>query len=104
LNKEYNALLMRLVHSVQLSVESAARMNPFMNCLLSIWVQERITLNHLPKAKYYGRKAWGRSTQSLRMRGDMGEESKYTTEVLAKDMEMMFDDVLGSSVGKIFVM
>ena len=63
----------------------------------------QITLNPLPKQQDYGRKAWGHSTQSLRMRGDP-EESKYTTEVLAKDMEIMFSDVLSSLVGKILVM
>jgi len=63
-----------------------------------------ITLNPLPKQRDYGRKAWGRSTQSLRMKSDMEEESKYTTEVLARDMELMFDDVLSSMVGKIYIM
>jgi len=64
----------------------------------------KITLNPLPKKKEYGRKAWGRSTQSLNMQPGSEEESQYTTEVLARDMELMFDDVLSSSVGKIFVM
>lgn len=63
----------------------------------------RITLNPLPKQQGYGRKAWGRSTRSLNLRGD-AEETKYTTEVLARDMELMFDDVLSSMVGKILVM
>jgi hypothetical protein len=63
----------------------------------------RIELNPLPKKQEYGRKAWGRSTQSLNLRGDE-EESKYTTEVLARDMEIMFSDVLGEMVGKILVM
>jgi hypothetical protein len=31
-------------------------------------------------------------------------ERKNAAEILARDMEMMFDDVLSSSVGKIFVM
>jgi len=64
----------------------------------------KITLNPLPKKKEYGRKAWGRSTQSLNMKPGNEEESQYTTEILARDMELMFDDVLSSSVGKIFVM
>jgi hypothetical protein len=63
----------------------------------------KIELNPLPKKQEYGRKAWGRSTQSLNLRGDE-EESKYTTEVLARDMEIMFNDVLGELVGKILVM
>jgi hypothetical protein len=63
----------------------------------------QIKLNPLPKKQEYGRKAWGRSTQSLNLRGDE-EESRYTTEVLGRDMELMFDDVLSSMVGKILVM
>lgn len=64
----------------------------------------QITLNPLPQQKEYGRKAWGRSSQSLRMTPGAEEESKYTTEVLARDMEIMFNDVLGELVGKVLVM
>lgn len=64
----------------------------------------QITLNPLPKEKVYGRKAWGRSTQSLRMTPGGEEDTKYTTEVLANDMEILFNDVLGELVGKILVM
>ena len=62
-----------------------------------------VTLNPLPVSKEYGRKAWGRSTQSLRT-GNIGDEAKYITETLAHDMEIMFSDVLSSLVGKILVM
>lgn len=64
----------------------------------------KITLNPLPQQRDYGRKAWGRSTQSLRLQPGAEEESKYTTEILARDMELMFGDVLSSLVGKILVM
>jgi hypothetical protein len=64
----------------------------------------QITLNPLPQKQDYGRKAWGRSSQSLRMTPGAEEESKYTTEVLARDMEIMFNDVLGELVGKVLVM
>lgn len=62
-----------------------------------------IKLNPLPKSQGYGRKAWGNTTQSLNLRGD-NEEAGYSTEVLARDMELMFDDVLSSLVGKVLVM
>lgn len=62
-----------------------------------------VTLNPLPMKKEYGRKAWGRSTQSLRM-GDIGNEAKNITEILSHDMEILFSDVLSSLVGKILVM
>jgi hypothetical protein len=63
-----------------------------------------IKLNPLPKQKDYGRKAWGRSTQSLRLQPGAEEETQYTTEVLARDMEIMFGDVLSELVGKVLVM
>ncbi len=64
----------------------------------------KITLNPLPKLKDYGRKAWGRSSKSLRLHPDAGDEAAYTTETLARDMEIMFNDVLSSMVGKVLVM
>lgn len=64
----------------------------------------RIELNPLPQKQSYGRKVFGRSSQSMRMAPGAEEESKYTTEVLARDMEIMFNDVLGELVGKVLVM
>lgn len=63
-----------------------------------------ITLNRLPKRVDYGRKAWGRSTQSLRLGTEAEKDTQYTTEVLAHDMEIMFSHVLSSMVGKIYIM
>lgn len=63
-----------------------------------------ITLKPLPKQQDYGRKTFGRSNQQLRLQPGAEQESQYTTEVLARDMELMFDDVLSSLVGQILVM
>jgi len=63
-----------------------------------------VTLKPLPKQQDYGRKAWGKSTQTLKLKPDAEEESTYATEVLGRDMELMFDDVLSSLVGDILVM
>ena len=63
----------------------------------------QITLNPLPQSQGYGRKAWGRWIRHLIMRLDP-EEVKYTTEILARDMEIKFGDVLSSIEGKILVM
>jgi hypothetical protein len=104
LNKEYNALFNAI--GTQRSSRAGQIKRPY-EFFYEIFAQYlgtgQITLNPLPKQKEYGRKAWGRSTQSLRLRGNE-EESKYTTEVLANDMEIMFSDVLSSLVGKILVM
>lgn len=63
-----------------------------------------VTLKPLPKEQGYGRQAWGKSTQSLRLQPGADEDSTRATEVLGRDMEMMFDDVLSSLVGDILVM
>jgi hypothetical protein len=63
-----------------------------------------ITLKPLPQKHDYGRKAWGHSTKSMTLQPGAEEESTYSTEVLGRDMELMFDDVLSSIVGKILVM
>jgi len=63
-----------------------------------------ITLNRLPSKVDYGRKAWGRSTKQLRLGPEAVKDTEYTTEILARDMELMFSDVLSSMVGKIYIM
>lgn len=105
LSKEYAALFNAI--GTQRSSRAGEIKRPY-EFLYELFAQYlgtgNITLNPLPKNKEYGRKAWGRSIQSLNMRPDSEEESTYTTEVLARDMEIMFSDVLGSLEGKILVM
>lgn len=104
LTKEYNALFNAI--GTQRSSRTGQITRPY-EFLYELFAQYlgtgKITLKPLPKQQGYGRKAWGRSTQSLNLRGDE-QESQYTTEVLARDMEIMFSDVLGELVGKILVM
>ena len=104
LRGEYNALFNAI--GTQRSSRTGQITRPY-EFLYELFAQYlgtgQVTLNPLPKQQDYGRKAWGSSTKSLRLRGDE-EETKYTTEVLARDMELMFDDVLSSMVGKILVM
>lgn len=105
LNKEYAALFNAI--GTQRSSRTGQITRPY-EFLYEMFAQYlgtgEIKLNPLPKQKDYGRKAWGRSTQSLRLQPGAEQESQYTTEVLARDMEIMFDDVLSSLVGKILVM
>ena len=104
LNKEYNALFNAIGTQRSSRKELIKRPYEFFYEMFAQYIGTgHITLNPLPKQQGYGRKAWGRSTQSLNLRGDE-EESQYTTEVLGRDMELMFDDVLSSLVGKILVM
>jgi hypothetical protein len=49
---------------------------------------------------------WGTPTKYLNIKPEFRDESERAsaTDMLANDMGYMFDDVLSSSVGKIFVM
>lgn len=66
----------------------------------------KITLNPLPVNLGYGRKAWGTPTKYLNIKPQYrdNKERAYAAEVLAADMEVLFNSVLSEAVGKIFVM
>ena len=102
---EYNALFNAIGTQRSSRANKITRPYEFLYELFAQYLGTgKITLNPLPQEKGYGRQAWGRHTKSLNMRHDMKDESTYTTETLARDMELMFDDVLSSLVGKILVM
>ena len=103
--KEYNALFNAIGTQRSSRNNQITRPYEFMYELFAQYLGTgKITLNPLPKKQGYGRQAWGKSTKELRMQPSMHDESEYTTEVLARDMELMFDDVLSSLVGKTLVM
>jgi hypothetical protein len=105
LNKEYTALFNAIGTQRSSRTGQIARPYEFLYELFAQYLGTgQITLNPLPKSKEYGRKVFGRSTQSLRMTPGAEEDSQYTTEVLARDMEIMFSDVLSELVGKVLVM
>ena len=66
----------------------------------------KVTLNPLPTNLGYGKQAWGTPSKYLNIKPEFRDENDRAdaTAILARDMEYMFDDVLSSSVGKIFVM
>jgi hypothetical protein len=66
----------------------------------------KITFNPLPTNLTYGRKVFGNPTKYMNIKPEFRDEGErqQAAEILARDMELMFDDVLSSSVGKIFVM
>jgi hypothetical protein len=65
-----------------------------------------VSFNPLPNNLGYGRKAWGTPTKYINLKSEYNNDSdrKEAANQLANDMGFMFDDVLSSSVGKIFVM
>jgi hypothetical protein len=105
LSKEYNALFNAI--GTQRSSRTGSIVRPY-EFLYELFAQYlgtgNVTLKPLPQQQDYGRKAWGRSTQSMRLQPGADKDSVYTTEVLARDMELMFDDVLSSMVGEVLVM
>ena len=107
LTPEYNALFNAI--GTQRSSRSNEIRRPY-EFLYELFAQYlgtgKITFNPLPTNLGYGRKAWGNPTKYMNLKREYNDEDtrKEATEILARDMELMFDDVLSNSVGKIFVM
>ena len=107
LTPEYNALFNAI--GTQRSSRSNEIKRPY-EFLYELFAQYlgtgKITLNPLPTNLGYGRKAWGTPSKYLNIKPKFRDENDRAeaTDMLANDMGYMFDDVLSSSVGKIFVM
>jgi len=107
LTPEYNALFNAI--GTQRSSRSGEIRRPY-EFLYELFAQYlgtgKVTLNPLPSNLTYGRKAWGNPSKYMNIKPEFRDESEraHASEMLAGDMQMMFDDVLSSSVGKIFVM
>jgi hypothetical protein len=65
-----------------------------------------ITFNPLPGNLGYGRQVFGNPTKYMNIKPEYRDASERAeaTQTLANDMHYVFDDVLSSSVGQIFVM
>lgn len=107
LRQEYNALFNAI--GTQRSSRTGQIRRPY-EFLYEIFAQYlgtgHVNFNPLPTNLGYGRKSWGKSTNSLNIKPEYRDENerKQIADRLAYDMELMFSDVLASSVGKIFVM
>lgn len=107
LRQEYNALFNAI--GTQRSSRSDQIKRPY-EFLYEIFAQYlgtgTIQFNPIPVSVGYGRKAWGRDTNRLNIKPQYRDEKerKKVADQLAYDMELMFNDVLSSSVGKVFVM
>lgn len=104
---EYNALFNSI--GTQRSSRSGQIRRPY-EFLYELFAQYlgtgRVTLNPLPTNLAYGRKAWGNPTKYMNIKPEYRDEfsRKEEADRLAHTMEYLFDDVLSSSVSKIFVM
>ena len=107
LTPEYNALFNAI--GTQRSSRSGEIRRPyeFLYELFSQYLGTgKITFNPLPANLGYGRQTWGTPSKYMNIKPeyrDPGERAE-ATQILANDMTYMFDDVLSSSVGQIFVM
>lgn len=107
LTPEYNALFNSI--GTQRSSRSGQIKRPY-EFLYEIFAQYlgtgQVTFNPLPTTLGYGRKNWGNPSKYLNIKSAYRyeEDQRQATETLANDMQYMFDDVMSSSVGQIFVM
>ena len=107
LTPEYNALFNAI--GTQRSSRSGQIKRPY-EFLYELFAQYlgtgSIKLNPLPTNLGYGRKAWGTPTKYMNIKPEFRDEAErgQVSDMLANDMEMMFNDVLSSSVGNIYVM
>lgn len=107
LTPEYNALFNAI--GTQRSSRSGQIKRPyeFFYELFAAYLKNGdVKLNPLPTNLGYGRKAWGNPTRFMNLKPEFSDESERSevTDILARDLSYMFDDVLSSSVSKIFVM
>jgi len=107
LTPEYNALFNAI--GTQRSSRSGEIKRPY-EFMYEIFAQYlgtgEVSFNPLPSNLGYGRKNWGNPSKYMNIKPEYSDESERAeaTQTLANDMHYMFDDVLSSSVGQIFVM
>jgi hypothetical protein len=105
LTPEYNALFNAI--GTQRSSRSGEIKRPY-EFLYEIFAQYlgtgQVTFNPLPTNLGYGRKNWGNPSKYLNLKPEMRDGATDAAQTLANDMQYMFDDVMSSSVGQIFVM
>lgn len=107
LTPEYNALFNAM--GTQRSSKSGQIRRPY-EFLYELFAQYlgtgSVTLNPLPTNLGYGRMVFGNPTKYMNIKPEYRDEGerKQAADSLAYTMELLFNDVLGDSVGKIFVM
>lgn len=104
---EYNALFNAM--GTQRSSKTGQIRRPY-EFLYELFAQYlgtgKVTLNPLPTNLTYGRQVFGNPTKYMNIKPEYRDELSRTQEAdrLAYTMELLFNDVLGDSMGQIFVM
>ena len=108
MSAEYNALFNAI--GTQRSSRSNKIKRPY-EFLYEIFAQYlgtgHIKFNPLPTNLGYGRQVWGNPTNFLHIKSEYRndlEDLAHATDILARDMEHMFNDVLAHCEGRIYVM
>ena len=107
LEPEYNALFNAM--GTQRSSKSGQIRRPY-EFLYELFAQYlgtgKVTLNPLPTNLTYGRRVFGNPTKYMNIKPEFRDagERQQAADSLAYTMELLFNDVLSDSVGKIFVM
>jgi GNAT superfamily N-acetyltransferase len=107
LSPEYNALFNAIGTQRSSRTGQIRRPYEFMYELFAQYLGTgTITLNPLPTNLGYGRKVFGNPSKYLNIKPEFRDETelRQASEMLARDMELMFNDVLGNSVGQVYVM
>lgn len=107
LTPEYNALFNAIGTQRSSRTGQIRRPYEFMYELFAQYLGTgTITLNPLPTNLSYGRKVFGNPSKYLNIKPEFRDETerRQISEMLARDMELMFNDVLGNSVGQVYVM
>ena len=104
---EYNALFNAIGTQKSSRTGQIRRPYEFMYELFAQYLSTgTITLNPLPTNLGYGRRVFGNPSKYLNIKPEFRDETerRQVSEMLARDMELMFNDVLGNSVGQVYVM
>lgn len=108
LQPEYNALFNALGTQRSSREGQIKRPYEFLYELFAQYLKDgRVTLNPIPASVDYGKKAWGRSTKYMGLEKDMREDELYREQIseeLANNLTNLFNNVLKSAVGKVYVM
>jgi len=104
---EYNALFNAIGTQKSSRSNLIKRPYEFMYEMFAQYLKDgHITLNPIPMNLTYGRKAWGNPTRFMNLNPEFRNDTDRAnaSHALSMDMGSMFDDVLNSCVGNIYVM
>ena len=107
LTPEYNALFNAIGTQRSSRSNEIKRPYEFLYEIFAQYLQSgKVTFNPLPISLGYGKQAWGNPSKYMALKPEYRDElaRKQEADSLAYTMELMFNDVMSSCVGNIYVM